>query len=929
MDDSYESDDLDADMTVADVFVDNGQARADGRDQRGTVRVIQKPAPYAPVRFPSVTQDWDAAADEFERQSRTKKQAVDKFPTIHEEPQRTPDSDPYSYRWRASSVNHQSNSNQDTLPSTEREEIPGSPQEWAGKSLLDEPEPAHRGSTVTATPQQKRMQSQELGDWPSSASISRHQGQQSNSIPRSTENHALANEQPLSSAEESSDDQKSESTPTPQKVSSHTGHLPESAQAAETFQERPTIQDDDEQDGVQDPQFDERGPSHSQSGQDNRAQGMDQAEEHRADDHDITMTGSTPNGNQDPAPSSRTDAEDPASNEPADAEGPLFASKLGKRKKSPDHLEPNKEPRLGHFDSRPTSSQEAHRERADPKPLGTPTTSPRKRERGPSFSAAARRLSFSGEPELPQQGLGLGITKSPSKQPVASDLSQESGQASRQVLGEGVPSSSAPIPRWGSAFQNHSTPKHRSALSPAADANQLHSALRKGSPSERSSERRSVSFVDNDISITNVRSTPKPAAKDTSTPANHSSDKRRSSAGSMVYPPNVSKEEIARIQREAEEKYSREKSELEQLRGKLKAAEKENPRSPYRQKLSEACQTFELMQDKKAGATKTKAKQRAKYEKLRREIAEIEASSIPSFSQPKQDRKEPKTSNHQKTSKNTSQESRQSKAVDGADKTPSSEITIKSRKSPHTAPQPQSRAADSAPKAATSASSVEPRQPQANRPVAKGTKASREVGDPDLPSMKAVHRSGTAIKSPATTAGRSDQEPASQKTAIVSSSESESESESEESDSEESDSEESGSEESGSEESDSWGRAPPNKGASIKPGSIAPAKTRTNASASPSQAALSQPWSRQPSSSQTRPTLKSLKSDQKKEQQEKSQPQQSNARRRGPNTLDESSDSDDDNSESDESESESESEADDGDIQSSGQRAKLSASKRR
>lgn len=82
-------------MTVADVFVDNGLSRKDARDQRGTVRVIQKPTPYAPARFPSVSLDWDAAAEDYERQAKAKKEAasksVHKFPAIpEEEPQREP-----------------------------------------------------------------------------------------------------------------------------------------------------------------------------------------------------------------------------------------------------------------------------------------------------------------------------------------------------------------------------------------------------------------------------------------------------------------------------------------------------------------------------------------------------------------------------------------------------------------------------------------------------------------------------------------------------------------------------------------------------------------------------------------------------------------------------------------------------------------------
>lgn len=88
VDDAHESADLDPDMTVADVWVDLGKARSDNCDQRGTVRVIQKPTdePYAPVRFPSVTHDWDAAAQEFQRQRRVKNEpASPPMGTIPEE----------------------------------------------------------------------------------------------------------------------------------------------------------------------------------------------------------------------------------------------------------------------------------------------------------------------------------------------------------------------------------------------------------------------------------------------------------------------------------------------------------------------------------------------------------------------------------------------------------------------------------------------------------------------------------------------------------------------------------------------------------------------------------------------------------------------------------------------------------------------------
>ncbi|KAE8318747.1 hypothetical protein BDV41DRAFT_328796 [Aspergillus transmontanensis] len=64
LDDSRDTVDLDVDMTVADVWVNQARAKRDEDDQVGTVRVVQRPAPYAPVRFPSVDQDWGMTKEE-------------------------------------------------------------------------------------------------------------------------------------------------------------------------------------------------------------------------------------------------------------------------------------------------------------------------------------------------------------------------------------------------------------------------------------------------------------------------------------------------------------------------------------------------------------------------------------------------------------------------------------------------------------------------------------------------------------------------------------------------------------------------------------------------------------------------------------------------------------------------------------------------
>jgi hypothetical protein len=88
LDDTKEDLDLYPDLTVADVWVDYGKARTDGLDQRGSVRVIQRPTTAAPERFPSVDQDWDAAIVAYERKRamKEKKEAMEaQFPAIQEE----------------------------------------------------------------------------------------------------------------------------------------------------------------------------------------------------------------------------------------------------------------------------------------------------------------------------------------------------------------------------------------------------------------------------------------------------------------------------------------------------------------------------------------------------------------------------------------------------------------------------------------------------------------------------------------------------------------------------------------------------------------------------------------------------------------------------------------------------------------------------
>ncbi|KAJ6116086.1 hypothetical protein N7523_006503 [Penicillium sp. IBT 18751x] len=77
---------LEPDLSVASIFVDEGKARADGYDQYGIVRVIQKPSHHRAQRFGSVVHDWDSTATEAKRRLSQKMEVVrEQFSPIEEE----------------------------------------------------------------------------------------------------------------------------------------------------------------------------------------------------------------------------------------------------------------------------------------------------------------------------------------------------------------------------------------------------------------------------------------------------------------------------------------------------------------------------------------------------------------------------------------------------------------------------------------------------------------------------------------------------------------------------------------------------------------------------------------------------------------------------------------------------------------------------
>ncbi|KAJ5787647.1 serine-rich protein [Penicillium paradoxum] len=184
VDDTKEDIDLHPDLTVADVWVDYGKARTDGLDQRGSVRVLQKPTAAVPERFPSVEPDWDAAiaAYEHKRAAKTKKEAMEReFPAIQEEDE---ESENGWQRNRSRSLTRsQSQLEQSPAsaeittnkppPSTQKSpvehrhrDLPLSSVEV--RSPVTTPPPAQSGPTIAGTPP-LRHESEELGESPSPA----------------------------------------------------------------------------------------------------------------------------------------------------------------------------------------------------------------------------------------------------------------------------------------------------------------------------------------------------------------------------------------------------------------------------------------------------------------------------------------------------------------------------------------------------------------------------------------------------------------------------------------------------------------------------------------------------------------------------------------------------------------------------------------
>lgn len=552
LDDEHDEDDLDADLTVADVFVNNGKARSDGLDQRGTVRVVQKPTPHAPVRYPSVALDWDKAALDYERikgKQKKTKQDVTKFSPIAEEPRKDSLTDsslsgPYGSKGRRPSDDA---SDVDIPPlrdvpvqSVERDEpeVPPSPPRWGDESPVLVHDSQDRG----------RLASKELGISPTPVPP-----------PRKEDLPPVVEEDPF--VEDVVESVPPESVP-PESVS-------EPAQEVPSVPPQPEQEEEPVRETASKPLPEPAAPAEQTK--------------------DVEMTDVEPNS----PPVAKNQRNSPVvviDNSQEQEQKGSFADKFvaaanRKRKKSSEQLAPKKEPRLD-LSSTPSSTRPKGKvlvtaENPEAQPA---TSSPqRRRERAPSFSSPQRRPSIDGSADPSRPGLGLGITRSPqSKKTAMLNSSQEPVQATP------VFSQSAPSDRRSSlSLPNDNTPSK--APKPGVEqVKKLTSALRKeSSPADRN---RSVSFAEETEIVTPTttsRATPKTGSKlPKTTPT--SSGSAEKSIGTVVWPPNVPQEKLQQYQSEAAQKESKQNEEKAEWERKIAAAEKDNADSEYLELLRSA-----------------------------------------------------------------------------------------------------------------------------------------------------------------------------------------------------------------------------------------------------------------------------------------------------------------------------------------------------
>ncbi|KAH2642163.1 hypothetical protein KXW54_001476 [Aspergillus fumigatus] len=954
VDDEHDSDDLDAELTVADVFVDNGRARTDGADQRGTVRVIQKPAPYAPVRFPSVSQDWDAAAQEFERQMKIKKEAVQanlrKIPTIAEESQSfserdTPSAQVNGGRTLAATVDDRERRRDVPVSSVEQEEIPMSPPRWGESPVHENDSQDPKGVVVAATPQHKRMESQELGESPSperqwaptpkTQTSPAKRGSVSKHVPatRSISQFVAEPDFPTSNRTER-ERIGSESPLSPRQAPSRPEREVDEEEEVETdISQQGRESDEEEEEEEVEEQFND----------------LDNDGDVAMNDSDVAALDKVP------AEAEAEETDEPVVNgsKESSSKGGLPAVRQRKRKKSLEEEQPNKEPRLearspGSSDKENNPSQSL----SEP-PVSSPLV--RRHERAPSFSGIGRRPSVSEKPESAKAGLGLGITKSPPSKPqVMVPLSQEATTS----IGTPLFSSKASTIRRASLVENDATP---SKQTPALDrVKQLHSALRKDSPAEKSAQRRSVSFAEGeDVVITTStpipKSTPQTNPKGKGTPGSEPG-KKSSTPSKMVFPTGVPQERVEQLMREANQKFAKHHKDKEEVEEMIKVAKEQNKDPAYVRNLEELLAKLDRVQklEKRNRSSERDRLERARADlrAKREEIAKMEAD-MGTSSQDKQQKADSAKING---NANTSSAETASKAKGAKKSTPAAEPNGSVKKAteatkgaelsstPTTAERKGStKKATEAKKGPDSTATPRAPKPRPTEEEAKGTPSEspeNTTEDAKLPPVTTIQRGDL----PKGKANGTKKSPASAPVDVSSTTSSSSDESSEYSESENEDDDETDAE---AETQTGTDQPAQSKADLLRRSSVTPSSQSNARSPAPSQSA-SQSWGQPINGSRSRATLKTLLVDKKKESAEKAQLAKkkiSAPPKRPRNIFSPPSDDDSDESESSssssssssesesdkdsDSENESHSSADHGDIMSSGTVGKLRAARKK
>ncbi|KAL2830370.1 hypothetical protein BJY01DRAFT_227326 [Aspergillus pseudoustus] len=935
VDDEHESDDLDADMTVAEVFVDNGKARSDGLDQRRVVRVIQKPAngDNSPVRLPSVTQDWDEAAEKYELQRRIKKEKheAEQLETIAEESRLGSASDYDSWSDYTPGRQHRKDI---PVSSVEKDvEIPVSPTQRVRELSVFGAAVASLGREISSS--NRRLASQELGDSPPSSRAPtpkkiparRESTASQNSVKQSVTGATPAADSPaLQLARESFSQSMS-----PQK------QLP----PKETRSDHISL--DDQTSG-------ESGSEATrESGKsDNSPSELERNEQD--EDGDVAMADEiVPNSPEQPASPKKR----PTIPTSAPIETSVAGSQSRKRKNSAEQLSPNKEPRL----DKATPPPKVNGARRNSQVPGTPKFSPGRRS---SFSGVPRQPSFSTD--SPKHGLGLGITSSPQKKPqVLIDLSQDTTQSNDTFPNSTpVPPVSAPG-RRASLSKTVSTPTNLGT--PAEKAKNPHSALRKGTPLERNQQRRSVSFVDGDeLGVTvsqpvptsappKATSTPIESRKSTPGSQSTSSETRRISGGSMVFPPNFSQEQIEKYEREAAEKFEKQEREKAEFEDKIKAAEDDNLNANYIRRLRSAYETWKTIQKLSKSARPADKRQADKHREtlnVQQEAIKKHEASMKSAAKGKPSKSSQKLSQKSPESQKSSPEMAIAADVAptaAASKSTSTAITNGAKTLPvaktgwnavnakpaTTGSEPAALKTTSTPKLATPsgfATQIATKTHPGEMAKAASSQSQNSGSDEvELPAMKVQARANAAKK----TSPENPIEVSSDKEEDDDEEEGENETSEAESSSSESSSESDSDSESESDE-DKANRASASKLASQNPKSASPPSAqRGTKSPAVSQETTSQShtWGWPAANSQaTRPTrasLKSLKGEVEIQAAAKSAPKRTinGPPRKGTFSPDDSEDTESESEESSSSSSSSDDSGDEGDIMSSGQVQKL------